>query len=132
MEYREELERAYSNACDNYDKALLTLSGGALGISMAFIRNIVRDQPIHAPCLLLSAWIGWGASLLFTIASFYFSRLAIQFAISRTAEDKAHEGKPGGAFGVVTEAFAILGGAAFVVGVGFMIGFVSANMGGVP
>jgi len=132
MEYRDELERAYSNACDNYDKALLSLSGGALGISMAFIKNIIRDRPVQSIGLLLSAWSSWAASLLFVIASFYFSRRAIEQVIDMLAEKRTWKGRPGGVLAQITESCAILSGVAFLLGVVLMICFVAINLGGAP
>src|SRR2546428_10913521 len=121
MEYRAELESAYRKTCDDYDKALLALSGGAIGLSMAFIKDIVRTEPIRASCLLVSAWISWAASLALVITCFYFSRLAIQHAINRAVEGKESEG-PRSTLSIITEVLAAMSGVAFLLGVGLIIG----------
>jgi hypothetical protein len=66
------LVKARETASRDYDKALLTFAGGALGISIAFIHN-VAPHPKH------TAWLGaaWGLfalSLVFVVVSLLTSQ----------------------------------------------------------
>ena len=57
--YREWLVVAEQKSQENFDKTVLTLSGGALGISFAFLKDIVGPQPIILSVFLLTAWFAW-------------------------------------------------------------------------
>ena len=59
-EYRNWLIAAEQKAQEDFDKTVLSLSGGALGISFAFVKDIVGDQPLIKTKFLLTAWIAWG------------------------------------------------------------------------
>lgn len=55
---------------DSYDQSLLTLSSGGLGLSIAFIKDIV---PLHVATwlmLLYTSWIAFGLCILTTVVSF--------------------------------------------------------------
>ena len=46
----------------DFDKGVLALSGGALGLSFAFTKDIVGTTHVVHIGFLLSAWIAWAAS----------------------------------------------------------------------
>jgi len=48
---------------DDYDKTLVSLSGGALGISFVFIEQIIGDNKVISEWILISAWSVWCFSL---------------------------------------------------------------------
>lgn len=71
------LTRNLSNS-EKYDNAILTLSTGILGASLAFIKDIMPlDRAEYIPLLKLSWWL-FGAAIVFTLASFAVSQLAIK------------------------------------------------------
>lgn len=47
----------------------------ALGISFAFIKDLIGSGLIIHPGLLFAAWLSWGLSIVSTLASFFFSEL---------------------------------------------------------
>ena len=47
QEYRAHLVSAAQKAQEDFDKTLLALSGGALGVSFAFVKDIVGDGSVH-------------------------------------------------------------------------------------
>ena len=57
-----------------FDKAILTLSSGALGLSLTFIRQIIPEeaQPKNIYSLVI-AWVLLALSILFTVISFLTS-----------------------------------------------------------
>lgn len=47
------LRQADHTASRDFDKAIMTLAAGALGVSIAFVHDIAPD-PVHV------SWLGWG------------------------------------------------------------------------
>jgi hypothetical protein len=71
--HRDQAWEDITSSSDEFDKSLLTYSTGALGLSLAFIKDIVK--PNHATALPLLYW-SWGFLMLcmiLTIASYRFS-----------------------------------------------------------
>ena len=65
-------------AIQEFDRAILTLSAGTLGVSLAFIKDIVPlSQAIHL-LLLFGSWAFLGASILLTLVSFVASQKAFK------------------------------------------------------
>ena len=69
--YRRHLAESQAAAHDAYDQALLKLSGGALGLSLALVRGFAADDMRYL-IAIQCAWGFWAASLLCVIASFHF------------------------------------------------------------
>jgi len=67
--YRERLEQAHQQAHRDFDKAVMTLSAGGLGLSVAFVKDIAGPAPSHMPALGF-AWAMLAASLLAIMFSF--------------------------------------------------------------
>lgn len=76
LEYRKVLEEGKGQSQDSYDKALMTLSGGAIAISFSFADKFVKGSTPVAYGLLTWAWIFWGSSLVAILLSFAASSLA--------------------------------------------------------
>jgi hypothetical protein len=57
---------------DSFDNNLLTFSSSALGLSLAFIKDIVPLKDAHWLIWLYSSWIFFAACIVTTIASFQF------------------------------------------------------------
>lgn len=126
--YRSQLMAAEQKMQEDFDKTVLTLSGGALGVSFAFITDVVGDGPLVQPSLLLGAWIAWGLSVTFVLASFYVSHLALRTAVAQTDSERIHQEWPGGRYDKVTAALNAGGGLLFLLGVGLVVLFVSYNL----
>ena len=50
MTYRETLQRLAGSSQSEHDKAVMTLSGGALGISFAFLKDVATPPPYFSGC----------------------------------------------------------------------------------
>lgn len=61
-----------------FDKAMLTLSAGALGLSITFIRYVAPHPRLKI--VLFLAWLGFGIALTVTILGLHFSQLAFRRA----------------------------------------------------
>jgi len=129
IEYRRMLETLKQESQRLYDKAVLSLSGGALGISFAFVSNIVGDSPVVLPGWLLTAWVLWGLSVTSVLFSFYFSNLALRKAIHQVDNGTIQNELPGGLYDRVTAVLNAAGGLLFLFGVISIIIFVSGNIG---
>ena len=66
--------RAHAN--DQYDKMMLPVAGGALFLSMAFLKDIVKEPPYICPGWLMAGWFLLAVSLLSTLFSFLASYYA--------------------------------------------------------
>lgn len=127
-EYRQWLIAAEQKAQDDFDKAVLSLSGGALGISFVFVKDIVGPDAILEPILLLLSWVGWGLSSLAILSSYFFSHLALRQAIRQCDDGSIYSNTPGGIFARITGNLNALGAVLFVAGVCFMAAFIYVNL----
>lgn len=128
-EYRALLTNIEQKSQEDYDKAILTLSGGALGITFAFVKNIVGNSPVQHSWLLYSAWVIWTVSLLTTLLSFYISRKALRKAIDQLDKKKIYTESPGGYYDKTTSVLNSSSGLLFIAGVILAIIFVTFNFG---
>ncbi len=55
---------------DEFDKSLLTFSSGALGLSLAFIKDVVPLDKAVWLCWLYISWVSFAACIVATMASF--------------------------------------------------------------
>ena len=127
-EYVRQLIDSEKDAQDNYDKTILSLSSGALGISFAFIKDIVGTDPISNPSLLILAWICWVISMTSVLYSFYVSNRAFRKAIDQAYKGHIFDEHPGGVFEKITNVLNVLSGSLFVVGLILIIIFVNYNI----
>lgn len=79
--YLEQLNKAYIESSSQFDKQILFIASGALGVSLAFIKDIVKLDIATNKNLLLLSWIFFGAVILICILSHYTSLKAINFKI---------------------------------------------------
>jgi len=125
--YRAHLVQARQKAQEDYDKTVLSLSGGALGISFAFVKDIVGSGPTASPHLLMLAWVAWGLSSACVLISFYTSHITLERAIKQIDRGE-YRYQPGGKAATLTHALNALGGIAFVLGVAAIAVFVNSNL----
>jgi hypothetical protein len=90
QEYRRQLLALEEKAQEVFDKTVVTLSGGALGISFAFIKDFLGTGPVMAKPWLIRAWAAWVVSLSASLTSHYLSTFAI-----RRATEELDAGKEG-------------------------------------
>lgn len=92
VEYRDRLLDAEQRSQGEFDKLLASLSGGALGVSFAFMDKFVKDgSPVH-PWLLKLSWGLWVLSLLTVLVSHIMSASALREAVRQIDSGV----KPGG------------------------------------
>ena len=103
--YLEQLNKAYIESSSQFDKQILFIASGALGISLAFIKDIVKLDIATSKNLLLLSWIFFGAVILICILSHYTSLKAINFKIENLYQKKDKTSK---LFDFFTKLFNIL------------------------
>lgn len=117
FEYRKTLIAAEQKAQEDFDKTVLTLSGGALGISFAFLKDVIGANLVSHPQLLFAAWVAWGFSTFSVLASYHLSHLALRKAIKQVDSGVIYTQKAGGAFAALTARLNEAGALLFLVGV---------------
>ena len=127
-EYRQSLVAAEQKCQDDFDKTVLSLSGGALGVSFVFVKDLVGSNPIDHPNWLLLAWLTWAASSLAILASFFSSHLALRKAIQQCDDGTIYNQKPGGFLAGLTRNLNAAGALLFFVGVCLMAAFAFSNL----
>jgi len=77
-EYRKKVWEDTKSGTENFDKYLLTFSSGALGLSLAFIKDVAPiGQAVWIPSLFAS-WVAFLLCILVTLVSFRISILALE------------------------------------------------------
>lgn len=126
--YRQQLVEAEQKSQEDFDKTVLSLSGGALGISFVFLKDVIGASPIFSPNLLFLAWISWGLSTFCVLLSFFFSHLALRRAIDQVDSGAIETQKPGGFYSGITATLNALGAILFFVGVCMITWFAEVNL----
>lgn len=126
-EYRQWIVAAEQKSQDDFDKTILSLAAGGLGISIIFLKDIVGSNPLVWPTVLVWSWGLLIASILFILMSFFLSHLALRYTIICIDSDKLDFKNPGGRYGSVTRWFNALGALFFVLGISLLITFAFKN-----
>jgi hypothetical protein len=124
--YRDQLLGTAEKAQELFDRTLLTLSGGALGVSFAFVKQFVGQTPMLDRPWLVTAWAAWVGSLVTSLLSHYASVLAHERAIVDVDHDR--DGKLGKALNWSVRILNGLSLVGFLSGLGFMAAFVHQNL----
>lgn len=127
-DYRAQLLDYAKQSQTSYDTTLITLSGGALGISFAFVNQFIGDDPMVNLPFLQTAWICWVVSLGAMLASFYTSNRALHDVVKAIDSGQPLDAKPGGRLDKVTAWLNGIAGVLFVVGVISMMSFALRNL----
>lgn len=127
-EYRKSLLSLEQQMQSEYDKAVMTLSGGALGISLTFLKDVVIKEGVTGGGFLLAAWTCWGLSVTCTLASFYTSAVALRTAVEQTDDRTIYLELVGGRLNKVTKLLNAASGLLFLCGVVFVVVFVARNL----
>lgn len=129
LEERKSLVEAEGEASQSLDKALITLSAGAFGLSLLFISRIAPNP--EALRWLYVAWGGFVASLVTILSSFLVSQKAFRRARELLDEDFKHDDdvREGSVWDKVTAGLTIVSIAAFIAGVVALAVFATRNLG---
>lgn len=130
--YRKSLLAAEQQMQTEYDKGVMTLSGGALGISFAFLKDVVGTKSLSHGDYLLWAWILWAFSISFILASYFTSAKSLRDAAVAVDQQTIYLKLAQGSWVTATKTLNIAAGIAFFAGVVFLVCFVSSNLPQLP
>jgi hypothetical protein len=126
-QYRTHLYELCQKAQDQYDKTLVLLAGGALGLSLTFIGSIVGAKVPKNQDTLAWGWVALIVSLVVILVSFFTSRYALRATISRF--ELGHEQPHRNNWDKTTELCNALAGILFITGVICIVRFALNNLG---
>ncbi len=126
--YRHFLVEADQRSQQEFDKTVLTLSIGAIGISFAFIKEIISLTPACHLVWLTWSWKLWAFSSLAIMVSHLFSHLSLLKTIEQIDREEIYCQKHGGIWRNLTDWTNLIGGLLFVAGVLTFIHFVSISI----
>jgi hypothetical protein len=114
------------------DQAVLTLAGGALGVSLTFLENFVAATGAKQPGVLLTAWGMLTLSIVGVLVSMHMSQWSIDKHIQNLDENQV-SGAPTvfkNPFVGATEVLNFGASALLIGGLGFLCWFAYANQPG--
>lgn len=126
--YRDFLIAADQKASEAYDKTIMTLSGGALGLSVTFLKDIVGDSKRVSVCWLEASWMCLTVSLLLILASMLFSQWALRKAINQVDTRTLDHEQAGGLLSFCTASLNVFAGLLCVAGIMLLAWFSLANI----
>ena len=127
QKYRDTLQKMESESQVFYDKAVLTLSGGAFYLSFAYVSNFIKGSEALGRWWLTFSWIFWALSILVLLLSHLFSAKSCRYAVEQLDKNKLDEKTPGGIYEKATHFCNFLGCVMFISGVITMCIFVVIN-----
>ena len=130
VKYSALLETTRQKSQEFYDKAILTLSGGALGVTISIRKDFASVTVATAATQndILTAWYLWVFSIIFILSSYFFSIIGIDHALSSLRSNNLNTEIPGGVFDIVTQVLNFLAGVCFVAGCIVAITYINTSM----
>lgn len=125
-EYERLFQDIATKSSEQYDKAILTLSGGAIALSVTFVKSFDKVSEI---CLLSISWVAWSISILSVIISFLTCQFGIRKALKHIKKHKNVDGINNG-YNDVTSFLNILSGATFIIGTVLFLSFANQTIKG--
>lgn len=127
-QHRRHLVAARMQAQGSWDKTLLWLAAGALGLSLTFVGNLDETGGVRGVWVLAAGWLVLVMCLLLVLVSFALSRFALEKAIRQI--DAGEYGKPGGYWSWATDLLNVLAGLACMLGIVLVLLFAFLNLRG--
>lgn len=93
LDERQSLLAAELDNARSFDRWVVTLSGGALGLSIAFVKDLVAPGPATAVWMLGVSWLLFGASIGSALTSIHVSQNAherFREILDRVAAEGGH------------------------------------------
>ena len=88
IDYRHNLDNVLNYSTEQFDKTVLFIASGALGISFAFIEKLIPNlQGATKSHLLIQSWCVFAVVIFISLVAHFISMCAIRWAI-------AHEHDP--------------------------------------
>jgi hypothetical protein len=133
-EHRKQAWEDMQSSSDDFDKYILTLSSGALGLSLTFIKEIVPLGNAAWRYLLYSSWGCFGLCILLTIVSYQIGILAQKVQLQKLPKyysDGDETALEKGGYWITVERLGWICCALFTAGLICTVFFCISNMEGV-
>ena len=127
QEYREWLVKAQHRASQDFDKTVLAISSGALGLSVAFLNSQYVSGPFSNTVLIGIAWMGFGVALVSSLGSLFTSSKALRKCIEQVDAGVVDGETPGGVWTSRTDWLNLAAWWGVFLGVTFLVLFASFN-----
>ena len=127
--YRASLTDTLRFLNESYDKLLVTLSGGALGISIAFLKDIVKLENVSHSNLLFYAWLAFILSLAAVLGRIMFGIEAHRTAIRQVDSGTIYDETVGGKHSLRTRVLHIGSASFLLLGLLLLAAFAYCNVG---
>ena len=115
---------------ESYDKLLVTLSGGALALSITFLKNVINLQSVVHSELLFLSWLSFILSLASVFGRVMFGIEANRKAIEQVDAGTIYEEKAGGRYSEFTRYLHMAAAAFLLAGLLCIAIFTKLNVGG--
>jgi hypothetical protein len=129
---RKSLIEAQQESYKQFDKAILTLSSGGLGLSIIFWKEILPPGGISHRWFLIASWILFASSILSTLISFLTSQRAYKKQLesleSYFLKKDLTALKTKNVSALATELLNYASASLFILAIAGLIGFASANL----
>jgi hypothetical protein len=124
-EYRKSLEQLETEATSDLDKTTVTLSGGALGVAMTFLKDVPATTPKWAVWILAAAMLALVVSLLGVLLSLMAARKSMRYELQclDRKREKPEGEQDGGWWRSATETFNWTALVCCVLGIGALAAF---------
>lgn len=126
--YRASLQTLMEKMQAEYDKTVIILSGGAIGLSITFSKELIGRENLRGPNWLLLALLSWSLSVGLMLASFFTSAQAMERAIRQTDQHAVYREPVGGFFDKMTRHLNAVAGMLFFTGLVFITVFIRSNL----
>lgn len=119
------LNEALSEASRSFDRTVLTLAGGALVLSIGFLRDIApRPEAIE---VVVTAWGFLTVSLISTMVSYFTAEQGLEYSLRKLQKGEFDISR-GGTWGKVTDILNRIAGGSFLVGAILLVIFAVINV----
>lgn len=127
-DYRNHILISEQKSIESYDKSILTLTAGGLGITLTFINSAISSGQVVQLQLLFWGWGFWVSAIIITLSSFYCSHLALRKTLCQIDDETIHTSIPGGCYSKFIKVCNFFSGSFFIVGLVFVLYFTSTNI----
>ena len=126
--YIQEQYQALKYSNEQFDKNVLFIASGALGISFAFIEKVIPDLK-HAvdSCFLISSWYFFAGVIFISLVAHFISIMANRWAINHDTDEKNYSHKRS-IWNTIIRALNILMIIGLLAGIILLISFVKLNI----
>jgi len=131
-EHRKQAWEDIQSSTDSFDQALITMSSGVLGLSLAFIKDIVQLNKAVWLYLLYTSWVSFVLCVVVTVISFRIGVAAqnknLEYLAKYYLERRGEFFNKQSGYSKALTWLTWLAGALFVVGLGATVIFCIKNL----